>query len=385
MRLNIPKYLRQIMIFSLLLSTLPVILLGVFSYETATSSTLNKITKSTQQLLSQTQLAVEQNLKLIDRSMEQFSSLPVILEATTKPLDSRQFQIIRDVNQYMDYTLKNGLGISELYFVNFQDSWAIYPDKIIPLSIQQKNGFMQINKQESSTISFSELDNVSDSPLSVLEIPPGILLLKNIPIGYRNPRGLIVARIKYSQLNEWIAKSENFVNLYILDGDAHLLASNNPQITLGDKEIQAQFSKLISTRKDINGFSQQTINGKKSFLFYQKSLYTGWTYVSIVPHELITKDSRAIGWVTMWVCVGVMMIMIILSYNSSKRIYYPVKHLFSFFSKDVSLVWQGMILAGVIVIFVYALQVAEVVFILGGILNIVSISSVIATALWYRA
>ena len=54
-------------------------------------------------------------------------------------------------------------------------------------------------------------------------------------------------------------------------------------------------------------------------------------------------------------------------------------------SKDVSLVWQGMILAGVIVIFVYALQVAEVVFILGGILNIVSIYSVIATALWYRA
>ena len=54
-------------------------------------------------------------------------------------------------------------------------------------------------------------------------------------------------------------------------------------------------------------------------------------------------------------------------------------------SKDVSLVWQGMILAGVSVIFIYALQVGELVFILGGISNIVSISSVIVTALWYRA
>ena len=54
-------------------------------------------------------------------------------------------------------------------------------------------------------------------------------------------------------------------------------------------------------------------------------------------------------------------------------------------SKDVSLVWQGMILAGVSVIFIYALQVGELVFILGGISNIVSISSVIATALRYRA
>ena len=53
-------------------------------------------------------------------------------------------------------------------------------------------------------------------------------------------------------------------------------------------------------------------------------------------------------------------------------------------SKDVSLLWQGMIFAGVIVIFVYALQVGEIVFILGGVLNIVSLSTVIATAIWYR-
>ena len=53
-------------------------------------------------------------------------------------------------------------------------------------------------------------------------------------------------------------------------------------------------------------------------------------------------------------------------------------------SRDVSLLWQGMIFSGVVVIFGYALQVGEIVFILGGILNIVSISTVIATAIWYR-
>ena len=53
-------------------------------------------------------------------------------------------------------------------------------------------------------------------------------------------------------------------------------------------------------------------------------------------------------------------------------------------SKDVSLLWQGMILSGVVVIFGYALQFGEPIFILGGILNIVSISCVLGVAVWYR-
>ena len=53
-------------------------------------------------------------------------------------------------------------------------------------------------------------------------------------------------------------------------------------------------------------------------------------------------------------------------------------------SKDVSLLWQWMILSGVVVIFGYALQVGEPIFILGGILNIVSISCVLGVAVWYR-
>ena len=53
-------------------------------------------------------------------------------------------------------------------------------------------------------------------------------------------------------------------------------------------------------------------------------------------------------------------------------------------SKDVSFLWQWMIFSGVVVIFAYAFQVGEIVFIIGGVLNIVSISSVLGMAIWYR-
>ena len=53
-------------------------------------------------------------------------------------------------------------------------------------------------------------------------------------------------------------------------------------------------------------------------------------------------------------------------------------------SKDVSLLWQSMILTGCVIIFSYALQAGDPVFIAGGILNIVSLSSVIIAALYFR-
>lgn len=53
-------------------------------------------------------------------------------------------------------------------------------------------------------------------------------------------------------------------------------------------------------------------------------------------------------------------------------------------SADVSLAWQGMILTGVCVIALYAFQVGDPVFIVGGILNVIGISSVIATTVYYR-
>ena len=53
-------------------------------------------------------------------------------------------------------------------------------------------------------------------------------------------------------------------------------------------------------------------------------------------------------------------------------------------SADISLAWQGMILTGVFVIFLYAVQTGDLVFIIGGIMNVVGISSVIATAMIYR-
>jgi uncharacterized protein with PQ loop repeat len=53
-------------------------------------------------------------------------------------------------------------------------------------------------------------------------------------------------------------------------------------------------------------------------------------------------------------------------------------------SQDVSLLWQGMVLTGVVIITIYALQVGDLVFITGGFLNIIGISSVLGTALYYR-
>ena len=53
-------------------------------------------------------------------------------------------------------------------------------------------------------------------------------------------------------------------------------------------------------------------------------------------------------------------------------------------SKDISLLWQSMILVGVLVVLSYALQVEDPVFIIGGMLNSLTVGVVILTAVYYR-
>jgi hypothetical protein len=58
--------LKRLFLFSFMLSILPVILLGAFSYMKSPDMIQSKVTESNVQLLQQIQMLVEQELKTVD-------------------------------------------------------------------------------------------------------------------------------------------------------------------------------------------------------------------------------------------------------------------------------------------------------------------------------
>lgn len=319
------KYFAQLLLFALLISTLPILVLGTFSYWKASSSVLDKITKSTQQLLAQTQITAEQNIKIIEQSLTQFTLLPIIHKALQSPLNENQFQLVREVNQYIEYTLTKNLGIEDLYLVNIQNAWAIYPKKISPLPVNDLQSYEELHSHINSYPLLIENRGNATSPFAEIEIPHGLFMVKSTPSYSTGPSGMIIARIDYAQLKDWIAHSEKLGSTYILNQDLRVIGSN-----VDNTEGYSELERIIVHQLDhpSQGYLEARYLGETVYMFYQKSAYTHWTYLSVVPKALIVKESADIGWLMLITGLGIICIMLILSYKGSLKMYSPINNLY---------------------------------------------------------
>lgn len=71
MKLRISSYLLKLMLLSILIGTVPVILLGTFAYYNSSRTVLEKVDESNKLLLQQMQMRAEQTLRTIDNSATQ--------------------------------------------------------------------------------------------------------------------------------------------------------------------------------------------------------------------------------------------------------------------------------------------------------------------------
>lgn len=72
MKLRSLSFLSKLLLFSILIGTLPVIVLGTFSYYNSSLTVQEKVNEGNKLLLQQTQMVVEQMLRTVDNSATQF-------------------------------------------------------------------------------------------------------------------------------------------------------------------------------------------------------------------------------------------------------------------------------------------------------------------------
>ncbi|MEK3883256.1 helix-turn-helix domain-containing protein [Paenibacillus sp. PL2-23] len=324
-------YFMRLLIYGLFLSIFPMVLLGYFAYHNSAASILNKVTNSNQQLLAQTEISIEQNLKIIERSVVQFSNLPIMDKLSNTALHERNFQVIRDASLNLEYMFTKELGIESIYYINMKHNWAIYPGKTFQLNQHQTDAYQLLLQQLKFKSSILLDNHLGQEPLiHNTQLPRGIWHIQSVPANvWRSPMGLLAVKISESKWSEWIAKSQSFNTLFIINKEKQVLASND--------------NKNIPDRLDIpfleqypdtpSGFTRGEFQGEDVYFFYKKSEFTNWTYISIVPKSVIHKDSRWIGWVTLMICCGLIIIMVALSFTGAVKIHNPIRKISSLIEK----------------------------------------------------
>ena len=118
------SYLKKLFVYSLILGALPVIAMGVFSYQRASTVVQHKVEEANRQILSRAENSIEHKLETAHIMATQFANSTLANTALGLDLDRHQFEVVNELNktirgfQVFDF-------VESVYFVNLEKKWLI--------------------------------------------------------------------------------------------------------------------------------------------------------------------------------------------------------------------------------------------------------------------
>lgn len=314
---------------TLLIGIIPIISLGAFSYIKASRTVQEKANEGNVEILQHTQMRVEQNLKIIDNSTTQFLCTSLVEYSMQQKLSYHDYNTVKDLKQEMNQLQPVMLGIKNIYLVNRNYNWFIYSDGLMDLS-ELPARLKKLLKSGGNKTTYWIRDIMAEDSTGDVETASGansVYLIKNYPLNSSQPSGYIIIEVSGYELNKLASNSSRLGTGMILDGNYHLLTQRDERIH--GKDLSAmQYIQELKKNSDASGYFDSVIGEKKVQLYFRRSSYNGWNYLSLADIDEINKDSKAIELMTLFFCIGTLLLTIGISFLGSKKMYFPVNKLY---------------------------------------------------------
>jgi two-component system, response regulator YesN len=312
MNIRASKYFTRLLIYSLLIGSIPAIIVGIISYDKASSIVQDKINQSSMATLQQTQLRVEQVLKTIDHSVTQYISSPLVMNAMSLSYSASHYQVYTEMYQNLVRSQTFELTINNMTVLNLKGQWGVDNHNIFTFDeVRNMDQLLGYEKLPSFSLWVTDEDKSS----------PSISLVKKIPLNSLKADGLAIVTIAESQLAGLLAADNRIGSIMVLDKDCRLLSRSDQKVQeSGLEQLVAEMNK----RNEREGQFNVELDGDVTSVILRKSSYNGWMYVSAISIKDITQDSRTIGWVTLIVCLLTVLVTGGLALLGSRTFYRPV-------------------------------------------------------------
>jgi two-component system response regulator YesN len=324
LKLKLSRYHVKLFMLCLLLGSIPVGVLGVFSYVKSSSIIESKVLQGNDQLLHQTQIQLENTLKVIDFSIFQLVNAQPVSEILQMQIQARDFPLVDKVLETLQRIQIYELGIRDIQLINIEQNWSI-----------SNKGYTKLD--EFTDVKRLELFNNIDRPFKwVTETIAGqngapsqtnIFLVKRIPSYAAKPTALLVTQMSNQELFRVLPKSSELGSLLVVDERGNIMATDlSPEFDTALRSSPLLQDMLQSS--ELGGYRVGRMAKEEYGFTYRKSPYNGWTYLSIVSLDLITQESQAIGWATMWACLIILALIVVLSLQGANKMYSPLRKLY---------------------------------------------------------
>lgn len=324
------KYLVRLLVFSLFLGALPTVFVGFASYYISSRDIEKKVNEGNMQLLTQTQMRVEQTLESLERSATQLVNSQLVKTALLQPLSGEDFVLVRKLMTELSNMQTDAL-IQQAYLIDLNHDWSVDFGVLKPFSsISEHQRFSNYAKQDAALIWSTNVmtsvavDEESVSEGAAAKPVQSIDLVYKIPLLPRasDRKGLLVVRISAAELKGALAPHNHLGNHYILDkqGESFIGASNDMPLEAG---IRDKIAAMKASGERSGMF--QTADGLA--VQYRSSSYNGWTYMSVVSVGELREQPRKIAMLTVAACSLILIVVFATAFFGSWRMYRPIRSL----------------------------------------------------------
>ncbi|ACT00461.1 AraC family transcriptional regulator [Paenibacillus sp. JDR-2] len=323
------SFLTKMTIFGILLSTLPVLFIGIFSYVTSSSEIQKDVNKGNYQLLVQINANVEQILTTVNHTLNQVINSSVLKQTMSSPLNVSDFTLYGNLRDELLHMQSFDTKLEDVILINNRHNWMIKNSGLYRFDQypyhDQLNGLIE-SKEETSWVMNPSGWFYSEESAGNARCEYNISLIKKLPVTERNPYGLIMANIPtcslQSLLQQDTGKSDTTL---VLDDKYRILL--HPDHSIIGKNISVLGFEGEPKLNEASGQFRSLLHNQEYSVTYYKSPTNGWIYMSITSIASLTKESKKIGIYTLAVCLLMLLVTMLLAWLGSRRMYSPIQML----------------------------------------------------------
>src|SRR5690625_154772 len=312
----------------IILSTLPIIILGVFSYLKSSEIIQENISKEKQQSVYQIQANFEQVLKMVDLSATDFVTSPNLLQTLDEPLTEYQFQLFKETKNNMVQLQRLDAGARDFMLASLNEGWRI-----------NNQGLQRLTDAEIETVRSKYLSSINNSSWRI-ERKDDVLfnsnadstceayisLVKQLPLTANEKKGVSIAYIPVCSFKDILTQNLESETIAVLDENYTVIGHSDFENIGTDFSNEPFVTKLDKMTEDVGQYDIARDDGDYT-VTYRKSSYNGWTYMSIIEMSELNKQSKSIGWFTLIIGSIILVGVLVLSYFVSKKLYKPINNL----------------------------------------------------------
>lgn len=328
--------LTKLIIFGCIVSILPVIFVGIFSYIESSRQVQEKVNYEKMQKIKQVSSSIEQVLSTTYQNLNNIADTKIMDEALESSLNSNDFLLYRDLKQEMSKILSYDSKVKGMTLINLKNDWIInssrfyqldsHPDKdkfLSYLNLESDSEWTLLNNSE-----FSEQITSYDSNCGFT-----ISLVEKLPMNKSEKQGLVFANIPTCELSAAISDESTNEQIFVTNNDNEIIIHSDSNM-IGKSLMESGYVKSINKIANQNqGQFDITLDNSLYTLSFYKSDFNDWSYFSVSSIEDLTAKTKNIAWLTFYVTFFIIIASVLTVWIITRRIYSPVNELINFIER----------------------------------------------------